>query len=46
MLFYLMNLGADFQQAEVEAMKIARRFDVADLLERDIHELSGVKNKK
>jgi energy-coupling factor transport system ATP-binding protein len=46
MLFYLMNLGADFQQAEVEAMKIARRFDVADLLERDIHELSGGEKQK
>ena len=46
MLFYIMNLGADYHQAEAEAMKIARRFNITDLLGRDINELSGGEKQK
>ena len=46
MLFYLMNLGADYHQAEAEALKIARQFNITDLLGRDINELSGGEKQK
>jgi ATPase components of various ABC-type transport systems, contain duplicated ATPase len=46
MLFYLMNLGADFHQAEAVAIKISRQFNMTELLGRDIHELSGGEKQK
>lgn len=46
MLFYLMNLGADFQTAEEKVEKTAVQFSITGLLGRDIHELSGGEKQK
>jgi energy-coupling factor transporter ATP-binding protein EcfA2 len=46
LLFYLMNLGADYLQALTEAKKTAQRFGVNHLFDRDIHELSGGEKQK
>jgi len=46
LLFYLMNLGADYVEALAKAKKTAQRFGVNHLFDRDIHELSGGEKQK
>jgi energy-coupling factor transport system ATP-binding protein len=46
MLFYLMNTGVDYQRAAARVREIVDQFSIAELLSRDIHELSGGEKQK